>query len=141
MEALTLGEVLGWIRDLGTIAVLTIIVWGAINEKPSWVPGPMHRQALVDKDEAHERELGAREERDRIAWKERDEQLRRVLEERDAFRDELFSMAGLANRATTAAVRANRVAERVTAHAMPGGADDDTDDYPSESQNRSRRGR
>jgi hypothetical protein len=145
VEALTLAEVLGWVRDLGTIAVLTIIVWGAINERPAWVPGPMHRQqlqekddyctkALKDKDDHHARELRSYEERDHRDRGEREAQFRRVLEERDAFRDELFSMAGLANRATTAAVRANRVAERVTAHAMPGGAEEDDPDSYAETR-------
>jgi hypothetical protein len=111
---ITLGEALGWIRDLGSLAIMALIIWGAINEQPAWVPGSTHRKALEEKDAQHARELRSREERDKVAWRERDEQMQRILAERDVFRDELFSMAGLANRATVVASRANRVADRVT---------------------------
>lgn len=139
MQALTLGEVLGWIRDLGSLAIMALIIWWGVQEDPKWVPGSSHRQVLADKDAAHARELKAREDRDRIAWHERDEQFQRVLEERDAFRDELFNMAGLANRATVVASRANRVAERVT-RSLPGGPDE-TEESLSERDPHGSRGR
>jgi len=53
-ETITLGQVLGWIRDIGSIAILTIIVWGAIHEW--WVSGMMYRRVLAERDE-YKREL------------------------------------------------------------------------------------
>lgn len=79
LGTLTFAEVLGWIRDIGTIAVLSLIVWGALQEW--WVTGV---------------------------------QFRRVLAERDAFREELFSALGLADRATNVSDRATTVADRAT---------------------------
>jgi hypothetical protein len=148
MEALTLGEVLGWIRDLGSLAIMALIIWWGVQEQPKWVPGSMHRKAMQDMDEScqktlrdkdtqHARELKGHEDRDRNAWRERDEQMQRVLEERDMFRDELFSMAGLANRATVVASRANRVADRVT-RALPGVPEDDTEEALEERSRESR---
>lgn len=52
--SVTLGEIIGWIRDGGVIAVLIIVVWGALNEW--WVTGKQYRRAIEERDD-YKREL------------------------------------------------------------------------------------
>lgn len=82
-EALTVGDIIGWVRDGGVIAVLIIVVWGALNEW--WVTG---------------------------------KQYRRILIERDQYRNELFNVLGLTD-------RASRALDRATNQVISGGLLDD----------------
>lgn len=70
-----LGDIIGWVRDAGTIGVLVIVVWGAMQEW--WITG---------------------------------RQYRRVLNERDWYRDQLFRVIGMTDRASRAL---DRVTKRV----------------------------
>lgn len=79
MGAITFAEVLGWIRDLGSLAILSLIVWGAVQDW--WIPGTHHRKVL----------------------EERDEQIRILRRERDEYRDITLDLLGMANRATAVA--------------------------------------
>lgn len=51
---MTLGEVIGWIRDGGVIVVLILVLYGALNEW--WVTGKQYRRMVIERDE-YRREL------------------------------------------------------------------------------------
>jgi hypothetical protein len=53
-DSLTLGQLIGWIRDGGVIACLIIVVYGAISEW--WVTGRQYRRVIRERDEL-QREL------------------------------------------------------------------------------------
>lgn len=77
-----LGDILGWIRDGGTIVVLAIILWGAGQEW--WVTGVQYRRVLA----------------------ERDDDVAAARTERDEYKRELFQVLGLTERATRTLDRA-----------------------------------
>lgn len=88
----SVGDILGWVKDAGTIGVLVIILWGAGQEW--WVTGIQYRRVL----------------------RERDDELDRARIERDDYKRELFNVLGLTDRA---ARTLDRATDRVFAEREP----------------------
>jgi hypothetical protein len=87
-STLTLAGFGRLVADLGTIGLLTAIVYGSL--RGWWVSGALHREIVA----------------------ERDSRITELRSERDSFRDRLFMALEAASKATTVAERTTRREDR-----------------------------